>query len=57
MLVLGVPDVVVRELVHVHLEPTVVVEVHVGHEELCDEPSISLPIQFYQFVSLSYMIY
>jgi hypothetical protein len=34
MLVLGVPDVVVQELVHVHLEATVIVEIHVGNEEL-----------------------
>ena len=44
MLILGVPDVVVRELVHVHLELTIVVEVHVSNEELYDKPSISLPI-------------
>ncbi len=43
MTILGVPDVVVRERIDVHLEPTVVVEVHVGDEELYDEPSISLP--------------
>ena len=43
MPILGIPDVVVVELVDVHLEPTVVVEVHVGDEELYDEPSISLP--------------
>ena len=45
MLVLGVPDVVVRELVHVHLELTVVVEVHVSNEESYNEPSISPPTQ------------
>ena len=33
MPVLGVPDVVVREAVHVHLEPTIVVEVHVRNED------------------------
>ena len=43
MLILGVPDVVVRELVHVHLELTIVVEVHVSNEELYDEPSMTLP--------------
>lgn len=32
MLVLGVPDISVRELVHVHLETTIVVEVDVGYE-------------------------
>ncbi|OGI86441.1 hypothetical protein A3A01_01030 [Candidatus Nomurabacteria bacterium RIFCSPLOWO2_01_FULL_39_17] len=39
MPILGVPDIVVPELVHVHLEATVVVDVHVGNEELYDEPS------------------
>lgn len=43
MPILGIPNVVVVEPVHVHLELTVVVEVHVGHEELCDESSVSLP--------------
>ena len=43
MLILGIPDIVVRELVHIDLEPTIVVEVHIGNEELCDKPSISLP--------------
>ena len=33
MPVLGVPHVVVREAIHVHLEPTVVVEVHVRNED------------------------
>ena len=33
MPVLGIPDVVVLEVVDVDLELTVVVEVHVGHEE------------------------
>lgn len=32
MLVLGVPDIVVRERVDVHVQAIVVVEVHVGHE-------------------------
>jgi len=40
--VLGVPDVVVRELVDVGLEPAIVV-VRVSNEELCDEPSMTLP--------------
>jgi len=43
MPILGVPDIVVREVVDVHLETTVVVDVHVSHEELYDEPSIPLP--------------
>ena len=33
MTVLGVPDVVVREAIHVDLELSVVVEVHVRHED------------------------
>ncbi len=45
MTVLAVPDVVVRELVNVHLETTVVVEVHVGNEELYGKSSISLRTQ------------
>ena len=32
MPVLGVPDVVVREAIDVHVETTIVVEVHVSHE-------------------------
>jgi len=32
MPILGVPDVVVRERVDVHLEPVIVVDVHVGNE-------------------------
>jgi hypothetical protein len=43
MMILGVPDIVVRELVHVDLEPTVIIDVHVGNEELYDKPSFSLP--------------
>lgn len=34
MLILGVPDVVVVERVHVHVELAPVVDVHVGHGEL-----------------------
>ena len=33
MPILGVPHVVVREVVHVDLEPTTVVEVHVRNED------------------------
>ncbi len=44
MPILGVPDVVVRERVDIHLELTIIVEVHVGNEELYDEPSIPPPI-------------
>ena len=34
MPILGVPDVVVVERVHVHVQAIIVVEVHVGHGEL-----------------------
>ena len=43
--VLGVPDVVVWEQVHVHVELTVVVEVHIGNE-YCTMSHLSLPIQY-----------
>ena len=43
MLVVGVPSVVVRDRVPVHIELTVVIEVHIGNEELYGEPSTSLP--------------
>ena len=42
MLVVAVPDVVVRDLVQVSVEP-VVVHVHVGNEESWSEPSVLLP--------------
>ena len=32
VLVLGIPDIVVRERIDVDVQPTIVVEVHVGHE-------------------------
>jgi len=44
MPILSIPDVVVVEPVHVDVELTIVVEVHVSNEELYDKPSISLPI-------------
>ena len=34
MTILGVPDVVVIERVHIHVEATVVVDIHVGNEEM-----------------------
>jgi hypothetical protein len=34
MTILGIPDVVVRKVVHVDLEPTEVVLVHVRNEEI-----------------------
>ncbi len=42
MLVVAVPDIVIRELVQVGVEP-IVVHVHVSNEESWSEPSISLP--------------
>ena len=45
MQILGIPDVVVLERIHVDLELTVIIDVHVGNEELWNEPSISLPTQ------------
>lgn len=36
---LGVPDIVVLELVDVDFELTVRVKVHVSNEEMCDKPS------------------
>jgi hypothetical protein len=43
MAIVGIPDVGVLELVHVHLEGAVTVEVHVRNEELCAAPSETLP--------------
>lgn len=34
MLIHAVPDIVVLELVDVHAEPTIVVHIHVRHEEM-----------------------
>jgi len=42
MPVLAIPNVVVRETVHVRIELTVVVHVHVGNE-LYDKPSTPPP--------------
>ena len=57
MPVLSVPDVVVRELVHVHLELATVIDVHVGNEEMCDEPSMSLPTQAHLSGIVLYIIW
>lgn len=46
MAVLGVPNVGVLKPVHVHLELAVGVDVHVGNEETCDEPSVPLSIEY-----------
>lgn len=45
MAILGVPDVRVLKPVHVDLELTVGVEVHVGNEEMCDRPSMAPPLE------------
>ena len=37
--VVAIPDIVVRETVYVRVELVTVVDVHVGNEELYDEPS------------------
>ncbi len=39
----GVPDIVVREFVHVDLETTIVIDVHISNEELYSKSSVSLP--------------
>ncbi len=48
MSVVGIPDVVVLEAVQVHLEPAIVVDVHVGNEELYGAPSAPLPFEIYE---------
>ncbi len=42
--VLGVPDVVVGKLVHVHFEAAIVLE-DVGDEQMCEGASVSLRIE------------
>ena len=44
MEILGIPDVVVLEPVHIDVQ-TVAVHVHVGNEELYDMSSVPPPIQ------------
>lgn len=39
MTILGVPNVRVLKPIHIHVELSVRVDVHVGNEEKCDEPS------------------
>ena len=41
--VLGVPNVVIREAVHVRLAVAVSVAIHIRHEEMCKTPSVALP--------------
>jgi hypothetical protein len=40
MTILGIPDIVVLEPVDVDIELVARVEVHVGNEEMCVEPSM-----------------
>ena len=46
MTILGIPDVVVLELVDVHVELVVGVDVHVSNEEMCARPSIPPPLEY-----------
>ena len=39
MAILGVPDIGVLKLIDVHIQPVIGVEVHIGNEKMCDEPS------------------
>lgn len=41
MTVLGIPAIVILELVDVDIERAIGVEVHVSNEEVCDKPSIA----------------
>ena len=43
--ILGIPDIVVVELVHVDVWLAVGVQVHVRHEELCDKSSAPPPLE------------
>ncbi len=46
MSIVGIPGIVVLELVDVHLEVTMVIEVDVGNEEeMYDKPSVALPLE------------
>ena len=45
MTILGVPNVGVLKLIDVHVELVIGVEVHVGNEEMCDEPSRPPPLE------------
>jgi hypothetical protein len=48
MAILGIPDIVVLELVDVHVERVIGVEVHVGNEEMCNEPSMPPSLEYSQ---------
>lgn len=46
MSIVGIPDIVVLELIDVHLEATIIIEVDVGNEEeMYDKPSVALPLE------------
>ena len=47
MAVLGVPNIRVLKPVHVHVELTVGIHVHVGNEEMYDEPSAPLSLKYF----------
>jgi hypothetical protein len=46
MTIVGIPDIIVLEPIHVHIEPVIVVEVHVGNEEMSNKPSMTLPFEY-----------
>ena len=46
MTILGIPNVGVLKLIDVHVKPVIGVEVHVGNEEICDEPSGPLSLEY-----------
>ena len=45
MTIIGIPDIRILEPVDIHIELTIRVEVHVGNEEMCDEPSMPLSLE------------
>jgi len=46
MLILGIPDIVVRELVDVHVEVTIGVHIDVRDVETCTKPSLPPPLEY-----------
>jgi len=46
MTILGIPNVGVLKLIDIHVKPVIEVEVHVGNEEICDEPSRPPPLEY-----------
>jgi hypothetical protein len=51
MTVLRVPQIVVLKPVHVHVERTIVVDVHVGNEEMYTVPSLPPFLDSYRILS------